>query len=53
MYFRLLALEDLKITYEKNDFVNYVDQLCLIALCSFTVFMVSSTFLSSYCQKMF
>ena len=50
-YFRLLALEDVKITYENNDFVNYVDQFCLKELCSFTVFMVSSTFLSSYCEK--
>ena len=33
------------------DFVNYVDLLCLKELCSFTVFMVSSTFLSSYCEK--
>jgi hypothetical protein len=51
MYFRLLALEDAKMTYENNDFVNCADQLCLKAVCSFTVFMVSSTFLSSYCQK--
>ena len=53
MYFRLLALEDVKITYENNDFVNCADQFYLKTLYSFTVIMVSSTFLSSYCQKMF
>jgi hypothetical protein len=53
MYFRLLALEDVKITYENNDFVNYVDQFYLKTLYSFNVFMASSTFLSSYCRKMF
>ena len=53
MYFRLLALEDVKITYENNNFVNCADQLCLKELCSFNVFMASSTFLSSYCQQIF
>ena len=53
MYFRLLAHEDVKITYENNDVVNYADQFYLKTLYSFTVFMVSSTFLSSYFQKMF
>jgi hypothetical protein len=32
MYFRLLALEDVKITYENNDFVNYADQFYLKTL---------------------
>jgi len=53
MYFRLLALEDVNITYENNDFVNCADQFYLKTLYSFTVFMVSCTFLSSYCLKMF
>jgi hypothetical protein len=35
MYFRLLALEDVKITYENNDFVNYADQFYLKTLYSF------------------
>ena len=52
MYFRLLALEDVKIAYENNNFVNCADQFYLKTLYSFTVFMVSSTFLSSYCQNM-
>ena len=52
MYFRLIALEDVKITYENNDVVNCADQFYLKTLYSFTVFMVSSTFLSSYCQSM-
>jgi hypothetical protein len=44
-------LEDVNITYENNDFVNYADQFYLKTLYSFAVFMVSSTYLHKIERK--
>ena len=40
-------------SYENNNFANCADQFYLKTVYSFNVFMVSSTFLLSYCQNMF